>query len=313
MEWVITEAGAALVLVGPRDLFHTLWHPTGRGSLSRAVMTVLWRLARRFGARGTIAAPAGPLSMIALLLMWTLIIGAGWTLVYWPHVPDGFSYGPGLESGQRADIVDGLYLSLAMVGTLGLGDTDAWLRIAAPLEALIGFALLTAAVSWVSQIYPAPTRRRLPALRLASLRATGGLPPPPGATATAVLFQQPAEDVNHVRIDLTQHGETYYFHDGETGHLTGRDGRLRRGPRRPGTALPGSDRPHERRHARQFPGEARRDPGRALPAQRRHPQTDLRRLRGRPRLRPRARSLSPEPGPGCPPRRGCIRTASRGT
>jgi hypothetical protein len=218
VKWLITAAGAALVLVGLRDLFHTLWHPTGRGSLSTAVMTGLWRLTRRFGARGTIAALAGPLSMIVVILMWTLIIVAGWTLVYWPHVPDGFSYAPGLEPGRRADIVDGLYLSLVMVGTLGLGDiapTDAWLRIVAPLEALIGFALLTAAVSWISQIYPALTRRRLLALRLASLRATGGLPPPPGATATAVLFQQLAEDVNHVRIDLTQHGETYYFHDGE--------------------------------------------------------------------------------------------------
>jgi hypothetical protein len=218
VKWLITAAGAALVLVGLRDLFHTLWHPTGRGSLSTAVMAVLWRLTRRFGARGTIAALAGPLSMIVVILMWTLIIVAGWALVYWPHVPDGFSYSPGLEPGRRADIVDGLYLSLVMVGTLGLGDiapTDAWLRIAAPLEALIGFALLTAAVSWVSQIYPALTRRRLLALRLASLRATGGLPPPPGATATAILFQRLAEDVNHVRIDLTQHGETYYFHDGE--------------------------------------------------------------------------------------------------
>jgi hypothetical protein len=218
VEWLITAAGAVLVLVGLRDLFHTLWHPTGRGGLSTAVMTGLWRLARRFGARGTVATLAGPLSMIAVILMWALIIVAGWTLVYWPHIPDGFSYGPGLEPGERADLVDGLYLSLVVVGTLGLGDiapTDAWLRVAAPLEALIGFALLTAAVSWISQIYPALTRRRLLALRLASLRATGGLPPPPGTTATAVLFQQLAEDVNHVRIDLTQHAETYYFHDGE--------------------------------------------------------------------------------------------------
>jgi hypothetical protein len=123
-------------------------------------MTVLWRIARRFGARGTIAALAGPLSMIAVIR--------------------------------------------------DIAPTDAWLRIAAPLEALIGFAPLTAAVSWISQIHPALTRRRLLALRLASLRATGGLPPPPGATATPVLFQQPAEDVNHVRIDLTRYGETYF-------------------------------------------------------------------------------------------------------
>ncbi|MEI7033394.1 potassium channel family protein [Streptomyces pratensis] len=218
MEWLITAAGAVLVLVGLRDVFHTLWHPTGRGGLSTAMMTAVWRSTRRFGPRGTIAALSGPLSVIMVILMWTLLVVAGWTLVYWPHMPDSFSYAPGLDPAERADLVDGLYLSLVMVATLGLGDitpTDAWLRLAAPFEALIGFALLTAAVSWISQVYPALTRRRLLALRLASLRAAGGLPSPPRTAATAVLLQQLADAVNHVRLDLDQHAETYYFHDGE--------------------------------------------------------------------------------------------------
>ncbi|MER7699618.1 potassium channel family protein [Streptomyces sp. NPDC096095] len=218
MEWLITAAGAVLVGVGLRDVFHTLWHPTGRGGLSTVMMTVVWRLTRRFPPHAAVAALSGPLSVLAVILMWAVFVVAGWTLVYWPHIPDGFSYAPGLNPEERAGIVDGLYLSLIMVGTLGLGDivpTDAWLRLAAPFEALIGFALLTAAVSWISQIYPALTRRRLLALRLASLRAVGGLPPPPGAAATAVLLQHLAQEVDHVRLDLAQHAETYYFHDGE--------------------------------------------------------------------------------------------------
>lgn len=40
---LISAAGAALILVALRDVFHTLWHPVGRGSLSTLVMTGVWR------------------------------------------------------------------------------------------------------------------------------------------------------------------------------------------------------------------------------------------------------------------------------
>nr|WP_281360133.1 potassium channel family protein [Isoptericola halotolerans] len=61
-------------------------------------------------------------------------------------------------------VVDALYLSLVSLTTVGYGDITPltpWLRIAAPVEGLLGFALLTAAVSWVLQVYPALTRRRV--------------------------------------------------------------------------------------------------------------------------------------------------------
>jgi hypothetical protein len=33
--WVVTCAGVAIVLVAVRDIFHTLWHPSGRGGVGR--------------------------------------------------------------------------------------------------------------------------------------------------------------------------------------------------------------------------------------------------------------------------------------
>ncbi|MFB8757499.1 hypothetical protein [Streptomyces nigra] len=44
MDWLVSLIGAAMVLVILRDVFHTLWHPTRHGGLSRIVMTGLWRL-----------------------------------------------------------------------------------------------------------------------------------------------------------------------------------------------------------------------------------------------------------------------------
>ncbi|MFF8942469.1 potassium channel family protein [Streptomyces sp. NPDC014864] len=69
-----------------------------------------------------------------------------------------------------------VYLSLVTVATLGLGDiapSADWLRIVAPLEAMVGFVLLTATVSWILGIYPALARRRALALRISQLRRAG--------------------------------------------------------------------------------------------------------------------------------------------
>lgn len=41
MEWLVSLAGAGLVMAALRDLFHTLWHPTRHAGLSRLVMSAL--------------------------------------------------------------------------------------------------------------------------------------------------------------------------------------------------------------------------------------------------------------------------------
>ena len=56
-----------------------------------------------------------------------------------------------------------VYVSMVAVATLGLGDilsATPLLRIVVPLEALVGFVLLTAGISWVLQPYPELIRRR---------------------------------------------------------------------------------------------------------------------------------------------------------
>jgi hypothetical protein len=132
-------------------------------------------------------------------------------------MPDGFSYGSELNPADRNNLLDSLYLSLVTVGTLGFGDivpTSTSLRLAAPLEALFGFMLLTAAVSWVLQIYPALHRRRVLALQLSTLREarqsdpTLGIDSIPSDVLTAL-----AVGVVEARNDFTQYGATYYFRD----------------------------------------------------------------------------------------------------
>jgi hypothetical protein len=93
--------------------------------------------------------------------------------------------------------------------------TSPWLRVAAPLEALFGFMLVTAAVSWVLQIYLALHRRRVLALQLSTLRQARR-----SDTSLAEIERIPidvlttvAESIVEARNDFTQYGATYYFRD----------------------------------------------------------------------------------------------------
>jgi len=219
-DWLITGAGVAVVLAALRDIFHTLWHPSGRSGFSRQVMAAVWRAGRPRRGRRRVSVLAGPLSMVVVVLAWVAFIVLGWTLVYWPHLDDGFFISEGLQETSRGGFPDALYLSMVTVATLGFGDivpTDEWLRIAVPVQALLGFALLTAAVTWVLQIYPALTRRRALAIRLSLLgradavRVLAGEDVPMAAN----LLEDIAGELVQARVDLTQYAETYYFRDGD--------------------------------------------------------------------------------------------------
>ena len=218
MDSLISLVGAGLVVFVLHDMFHTIWHPSGQGSLTRLVIQVVWRGSRLVRKRGEQSSVIGPIAMLGVIMTWTLVIIAGWTLIYWPHMAEGFSFGSGLEPSQRRDFVDSLYLSLVTVATLGYGDivpTYGWLRLAAPVEAFIGFALLTAAVSWVLQIYPALARRRTLAIRLALLQKADAARAIPGldSSAASTLLDSLAGELIKVRVDLTQYAETYYFRE----------------------------------------------------------------------------------------------------
>ncbi|MGY1698413.1 potassium channel family protein [Geodermatophilus sp. SYSU D00766] len=209
--WGSTVLGAVLVLLVLRDVVHTLWHPSGRRGLSRRLMAVLWRAGRESRRRSGTGFLGGPLAMVVVALSWVLLLVLGFTLVYWPHLPDAFVYGSGLAPG-RSGALDAVYLSLVTLATLGFGDIvpeSPWLRLAVPVEAVVGFVLLTAAVTWVLQVYPALSRRRALALRLALLRRAAL----PAAAIGAGLLREIAVDLVQVRVDLTQHAETHYFRD----------------------------------------------------------------------------------------------------
>ncbi|MRX44679.1 potassium channel family protein [Agromyces kandeliae] len=214
--WVV--AGVALIVMGLDEVFHTVLHPTGRGRLSHLAARSTWALTSRFGRRGRTV--AGPVAAVAVVAVWAALQVVGWTLVYLPFVPDGFEYNPGIDPEAYPAIVEAFYYSTVSMSTLGLGDvypTDPWLRIFAPLQGLIGFALLTAAVAWFLQLYPDLGRRRTLALRIALIgRAdtAGHLLNMESATSSGLLDSLTAA-LAQSRVDVWQNSESYYFTEAE--------------------------------------------------------------------------------------------------
>jgi hypothetical protein len=217
VSWFLNALGALLVVLALRDIFHTLWHPRGFGSIGRALFALVWRVARR--SRTELA---GPLGLLTVVLTWAGMIVAGWTLVYLPHMPEGFYFGGPPHPGGSSDLVASIYLSLVAVATLGFGDiVPAYpaLRLVVPFQALVGFVLFTAAISWVLQVYPALVRRRGLAERL-SLLADNDTTAYAGSGDPSVvtqLLQSLTEEILAVRMELLQYGETYYFREADPG------------------------------------------------------------------------------------------------
>ena len=116
--------------------------------------------------------------------------------------------------------MDALYVSSVTLATLGFGDIvpqARWLRVATPVEALMGFSLITAAISWVLQVYPALNRRRSLAARVDLLRQGGAAGRIDAGRSALVASQlgELADGLTGLRVDLTQNSETYYFRDGD--------------------------------------------------------------------------------------------------
>ena len=90
----------------------------------------------------------------------------------WMMLRVGFSTSAIHEARARNEQA-ALSIALVTVATLGFGDilpADPVLRVVAPVQALVGFVLLTAAISWVLQVYPPLGRRRALARRQSAMR-----------------------------------------------------------------------------------------------------------------------------------------------
>jgi len=166
-----TAGGVVLIAITLRDVFDALFHPEGRATLSRGVMRSVWRLFRRAAnLRPGLFQLAGPAALVTVVAIWAALLVLGWALFLWPHLPGGFMETAGGRLG--GSFFEAIHLSLVTLTTLGFGDVvpnATWLRVVEPLEALLGFGLLSASISWLLLLYPVLLRRRALAYELTLL------------------------------------------------------------------------------------------------------------------------------------------------
>jgi hypothetical protein len=161
MEWILVPAGVLLILVGLLDVFFTVLHYDGFGFLSSRLYDSLFKvmrsltrpLPRRYRALGL--SMAAPLMVPVTITVWVLLVALGYALVYYAGM-DGDTFfslpGKSLEPSP----MEALYLSGVAVSTLGFGDitpTNALYQALVVSEALIGFGILTLAISYIIGVY----------------------------------------------------------------------------------------------------------------------------------------------------------------
>ncbi|MDR7085211.1 hypothetical protein J2X11_000050 [Aeromicrobium panaciterrae] len=212
--WLVSLAGCLVLAWVLRDIFRTLARPGTQGFVSRAVLRPIWKISRHRRR----ASLAGPVAMLGVIAVWGLFAALGWALIYWPQIPSGFTFISEPPRGLLQTWLESAYISLVNISTLGLGDvvpSNGWLRIVSPLEALFGLALLTVALSWVMQVYPALTRRRTLAVRLNLLRRARARETIAelDAAATVQLLESLTKSVIDVRVDLEEYAEIYFFRE----------------------------------------------------------------------------------------------------
>jgi hypothetical protein len=160
MEWLLVPAGVALILMGIADVFFTVLHYEGFGFLSRYLYKGLFNgvrlltrpLPRKYRALGL--SLAAPLMVPVTITFWILLISTGYALIFYAGMsPQTFSF----SSGRlEPSLLEAFYVSGTTISTLGFGDVtplSGGYQLTAVSEALIGFGLLTLAISYVVGIY----------------------------------------------------------------------------------------------------------------------------------------------------------------
>ncbi len=147
--------------------------------------------------------------MLFVIGIWTLLLTVGFSLIYRGFASGQFT----AKAPGYLTLVSFSLAQLSTVGTPNLAPKTDLLRLAAGLESLLGFSLVTASISWIVLIYPALGRTRTLARRaadlvraeqLAGVKAIGQ-----GAEYMLADF---SSHVIRLRVDLIHFPLIYYFH-----------------------------------------------------------------------------------------------------
>src|SRR5919106_617039 len=163
--WPITALGVVMAIAVLIDVVLSVFHLDLSGPIStgtqRAISRCMVLLSRRFRrARRSLLALIGPAALVSTLLVWVGLFILAFALIVWPHMHgEAFSSASGLEP---LGFIDALYYSGGTGTVLGFGDitpqSPTW-KILAFVEAGLGFALMTAIITYMLTVTSAVAER----------------------------------------------------------------------------------------------------------------------------------------------------------
>jgi hypothetical protein len=214
---ILPIIGVTIVIAAVYDLFQTVFHPAANGGFSDWISGTVWRILRRFGHRGMLL--AGPLAFVMTVAYWAGSLVFGFGLVYAPYLPESFTFVQGLAPEGYRSFGAALDVSLCSLMTLSTGayPKNLWIQMSMGIESLLGFALLTASVSWMLSIYPVLEHRRSLAqcatlLHYSEEQGIRRLDQISDSDLSSILQAIVSQLTTH-RNELMQFPITYYFYE----------------------------------------------------------------------------------------------------
>jgi hypothetical protein len=167
---LVQGVGALLVLAVLQDAFSTVLFPASghgvvRRPLSRSTSACCHRIGRRLpkDRRRALLTYSGPVQVLVSLGAWIVLLVVGWAMVFQPALGSGITVTADPHDRSWATAV---YYSGYVLTTLGLGDVTAQnglYRLLTVVEAVVGLATVTMAITYFLSVYSALTQRKVSA------------------------------------------------------------------------------------------------------------------------------------------------------
>jgi hypothetical protein len=180
MIYMAPIAGTLILLLLTRDVLITVFHPEGHGGpVHRVLNRAVWGTFRVVGRRrdGTprrkLVSLAGPLIGVLTPTMWLALVVSGFALIYYPWITDLLVLPDGEPGPAWAEaIVHSLDAASTLGSASGTAEYPA-LRALAGIQALAGFATLSAAIAYIMAVYREVAAMQTLALEIHSRLADG--------------------------------------------------------------------------------------------------------------------------------------------
>jgi hypothetical protein len=171
--FIYTTAGFVLLALIIFDIYATVLHSSARyGPVGESLNRSVWRVARAAAFRLSRANRhrllnmVGPLLLPLLIVVYVVLLILAFALIYYPHIPKGFTFG---VEHPEPGWIDAVYFSGVTLTTVGYGDVvprGAPLRFLALFEAASGLVVISLAITYMLTVYSALERKRAVAVSL---------------------------------------------------------------------------------------------------------------------------------------------------